>query len=332
MRVVVVGATGNVGTSVVSALAGDPAVDEVLGIARRPRGPEIAKVSWRFGDVTSTDLAPMFEGADAVVHLAWILQPMHDEARLRAVNVAGSRAVFAAAAQAGVPALVYASSVGAYAAGPSDRAVDESWPATGVQSSIYGRQKAEVEAALDAFEAEHPETRVVRLRPGLIFQRAAAREIKRYFVGPAVPRWLMRRSVLPVLPWPAGLRLQAVHALDVGDAYRRAVVGDVRGAFNIAADPVLGPEEVGRVLGARPLRVPPAAVRGIMAGTWHARLQVSEPGWLDLALGVPVMDTARARTELSWTPSVSSLAALSELLDGIPAGAHGPTPVLREHD
>ena len=31
-----------------------------------------------------------------------------------------------------------------------------------------------------------------------------------------------------------------MHSDDVADAYRRAVTGDVRGAFNIAADPVIG--------------------------------------------------------------------------------------------
>ena len=39
MRVVVVGATGNVGTSVVSALAADEAVESIVGLARRPGIP-----------------------------------------------------------------------------------------------------------------------------------------------------------------------------------------------------------------------------------------------------------------------------------------------------
>jgi nucleoside-diphosphate-sugar epimerase len=329
MRVVVVGATGNVGMSVVSALAADPAVDLVVGVARRPRAPEMAKVEWRHGDVTVPGLAAGFEGADAVVHLAWALQPSHDERRLHAVNVDGSARVFSAVAEAGVPALVYASSVGAYAAGPSGRAVDESWPATGVPSSVYGRQKAQVEALLDHFQAEHPEVRVVRLRPGLIFKRSAAAQIKRYFVGAVLPRWAIRRSALPVLPWPSGLRLQAVHSTDVGDAYRRAVAADVRGAFNIAAEPVLGPSEFGRVLHARPVSIPPAAARTLLAATWRARLQPSEPGWLDLALAVPVMATSRARHELGWAPTVSSIDAVSELLEGMPEGAQGPTPALR---
>jgi nucleoside-diphosphate-sugar epimerase len=57
-------------------------------------------------------------------------------------------------------------------------------------------------------------------------------------------------------------------------------------------------------------------------------LQASEPGWLDLALGVPVMDTSRAREELGWTPRVSALDALAELLEGIPGRASGDTPAL----
>ena len=86
------------------------------------------KVEWRGADVTTSDLRPHFEGADAVVHLAWLIQPGRDKPTLRAVNVDGSARVFRATAEAGVPALVYASSVGAYSPGPKDRTVDESWP------------------------------------------------------------------------------------------------------------------------------------------------------------------------------------------------------------
>ena len=112
MRVVVVGASGNAGTSVLSALANEPAVDSVLGVARRAPSLSLPKVEWTRADVTRDVLEPLFRGADAVVHLAWLIQPSRDGEALRATNVDGSRRVFAAAAAAGVPALVYASSVG----------------------------------------------------------------------------------------------------------------------------------------------------------------------------------------------------------------------------
>src|SRR5579885_1048042 len=249
MRVVVVGASGNVGTSLLDALAREERVESVLGVARRPVELEVPQVEWAQPDVTSSELAPPFKGADAVVHRAWLIQPARDPARLRRVNVDGSARVFRAVAEARVKSLVYASSVGAYSPGPKDRRVDESWPVAGVGTSFYGRHKAAVESLLDRFEREHPKTRVVRLRPGLVFKREAASGIRRLFAGPFLPSPLLRPSLLRVLPEVPRLRVQAVHSRDAGEAYRLAAVGDVHGAFNVAAEPVLDARTVAHARG-----------------------------------------------------------------------------------
>src|SRR3954471_18614947 len=156
MRVVVVGATGNVGTSTVAALSSDPAVAGIVGVARRI--PEWAppKVRWVGADIRTSNLVDIFRAADVVVHLGWLIQPSRDEVTLRSVNVDGTARVFRAVADARVPALVYASSVGAYSPGPKDHQVDERWPTEGIPSSFYARHKAEVERMLDAFERQHP--------------------------------------------------------------------------------------------------------------------------------------------------------------------------------
>ncbi len=329
MRVVVVGASGNVGTSVLRSLAGDPAVESVLGIARRIPEAGFPKTEWRQADITSSPLRPLFDGADVVVHLAWLIQPGRDKQRLREVNVDGSARVFRAVAAADVPSLVYASSIGAYAPGPKDRGVDESWPTTGIQSSFYSRHKAEVERLLDRFEGEHRDTRVVRLRPGLIFKREAASGIRRLFAGPFLPNFLVQRRLIPVVPAHPRLVFQAVHSYDVGDAYRLAIVrDDARGAYNVAADPVLDPDELARALGARTVRVPARVLRGGAHVSYKLRLQPSEPGWVDMAFAVPVMDTTRIRTELGWKPERSSTEALLELLGGMREGAGLDTPPL----
>src|SRR3712207_2907413 len=154
MRVVVVGASGNAGTRLLGALADEAAVDSVLGVARRLPEASFPKTDWAAADVTSDGLTPLFRGADAVVHLAWTIQPSHDRARLWRTNVEGSERVFRAVADAGVPALVYASSVGAYSPGPKDRTVDESWPTEGIGTSFYSRHKAAVERLLDSVEKD----------------------------------------------------------------------------------------------------------------------------------------------------------------------------------
>jgi UDP-glucose 4-epimerase len=328
MRIVVVGATGNVGTSVLRSLADEPAVDSILGVARRLPGLSYPKTDWARADVSRDDLAPLFRGAEVVIHLAWLIQPGRDEATLRATNVEGSARVFEQAAAAGVSALVYASSVGAYSPGPKDRRVDESWPAEGIGSSFYSRHKAEVERILDRFERETPSVRVVRLRPALIFKRDAATGIRRLFAGPFLPSPLVRRELIPVVPRTERLRFQAVHSHDVGHAYRLSALADVRGPFNIAAEPVLDPAELARVLSARPVSVHPGLLRAGAALTYRLHLQPSEPGWLDMALAVPLMDTTRARRELGWEPRHRADDALRELLGGIRDRAGMDTPPL----
>jgi UDP-glucose 4-epimerase len=328
MRVVVLGASGNVGTSVLRSLATEPAVESVLGICRRVPKARFPKVEWRSADIVRAPLRPLFHGADAVVHLAWLIQPGRDKGALRAVNVDGSARVFRAAAAAGVQTIVYASSVGAYGPGPKDRRVDESWPTTGIGSSFYARHKAEVERLLDRFEEEHPHLRVVRHRPGLIFKREAASEIRRLFAGPFLPGSLVRPGLIPVLPYANRLVFQAVHSYDVGDAFRLALVGDAHGAFNLAADPVLDPAELGRLLDARPVRVPGWLLRAGAAATFKLRLQPSEPGWVEMGLGVPLMDVSRAEAELGWRPRHSSTEALRDLLEGLREGAGLDTPPL----
>jgi UDP-glucose 4-epimerase len=328
MRVVVVGASGNVGTSLLRSLGDEPAVESVLGICRRVPGATFPKVEWREADVARAPLRPHFQGADAVVHLAWLIQPARDQQTVRATNVEGSARVFRAAVDAGVKTLVYASSVGAYARGPKDRRVDETWPTTGISTSFYSRHKAEVERLLDRFEEEHPAVRVVRLRPGLIFKREAGSGIRRLFAGPLLPSPLVRRELIPIVPAAERLVFQAVHSYDVGNAYRLALVGDGRGAFNIAADPVLDAAELGRILGARPVPVSPLLLRRAAALSYRLRLQPSEPGWVEMGLGVPLMDTSRAREELGWRPEHTASDALRDLLDGMREGAGIDTPPL----
>jgi nucleoside-diphosphate-sugar epimerase len=328
VRIIVIGATGNVGTSLVEQLAADERVFTIVAVSRRPTTWSSPKVTAVGADVAADDLAPHLEGADAVVHLAWLFQPTHRPSVTWRANVVGSERVFAAAASGGVPALVYASSVGAYSPAPEAR-VSESWPTHSLPTAAYGREKAYVERLLDIFEARHPDVRVVRLRPGFIFKRPAATEQRRLFAGPFVPRRLTQPGRLPVLPVPEGLRFQAVHADDVADAYVRATVdGAARGAFNIAAEPVIDAEVLGQLLGSRVVRVPRLLARSGLAAAWRAHLTPADPALLDLALELPLLDTTRAAQELGWTPRRSGTDALREMIEGVVAGAGGATPPL----
>lgn len=329
IKVVVTGATGNIGTSVVRALAADDGVASIHGLARRQASWRADKFELAAVDVSQDDLVPHLRDADVLIHLAWMFQPTHRPQVTWHNNVLGSIRVFEAAVEARVPNLVYASSIGAYSPGPdSGDAVDENWPTHGWPRAAYPMEKAYLERYLDHFEDTYPTMRVVRLRPGFSFKRASASQQRRLFAGRLVPGQLATPALIPMLPFPSGLRLQAVHSDDVAQAYRLAATGSVRGAFNVAAEPAVESAELAGLLRARPATVPAGPVRVALSAAWHLRAVPASPGLFDTVLRLPLMDCGRARTELGWTPEHSGLDALAEFLEGLREGAGMPTAPL----
>jgi UDP-glucose 4-epimerase len=339
MRVAITGATGNVGTALLRRLRAEPNV-QVRGFVRRPpppgAGPPYDGVEWHavdLGDGAAPErLGTWLRGVDAVVHLAWQIQPSHRRERLRRTNVTGTGNLLAGMRIAGVTRLVYASSVGAYGPGPKDRAVDESWPATGIVRCSYSVDKAAVEAMLDRAEREDPRLRIVRLRQALVFQHDAGAEITRYFLGPLAPVALLRAGRLPLVPANPRLRAQAVHADDVAEAYLLALRGNAVGAFNLAAEPPLDGPTLAAEFGGRPIPVPLPALRALAALTWRARLQPTDPGWLDLAAAAPIMDCSLAREVLGWAPRYDARAAVRQLVAGLAESAGAASPPMRPGD
>jgi nucleoside-diphosphate-sugar epimerase len=170
--------------------------------------------------------------------------------------------------------------------------------------------------------------RVVRLRPGLIFQRASGTEISRYFGGPLLPARLLRFQRIPVIPSHPALRVQAVHADDVADAYARVLQSDVRGAFNVAAGPVLDTALAAEVFHGIQVPVPGWVLHGAASLSWWARLQPVDAGWVELGLKAPLMSCDRIADELGWRPSHDAVSTLKELIGGMADRAHADSPPL----
>ncbi len=306
-----------VGTEVVRVLGREPAIDEVVGLARRVPETLIEGVRWARADVRHDDLAPLLAGADAVVHLAWQIHPMWSAAATWTANVGGAERVMRAAAEAGARAFLYASSLGCYAPGPPDRGpVREDWPTSGIPSLPYGHEKAMLEQLCARLAAEQPRMRVVPLRAGFVMQRENAARIRRAMLGPVVPR-VATSPLLPLMPHVAELKAQGLHATDFAEAFRLALLGDARGPFNVVDETVMDARTVARLLGARTVPVPFAVARASVSAAFHARAQPTHPGWIDLLRHSPFLDTTRARTELGWRPQVPAEDALRELLDGL---------------
>ena len=330
MRIAITGASGNVGTALLLALGGN-GEHEFVGISRRqpPAAPPYEWAQWHRIDIGAEgarqQLADAFRGVDAVVHLAWLIQPSREREVMRRTNQNGTAAVVDAVRDAGVGHLVHQSSIGTYAPGPG-RTVDESWPTTGVPSCSYSVDKAEAERIVDRLEGG--DTVVTRTRPGLIFQEPAASEIARYFLGPLVPSRLLGPAVMRFVPLSDRLAFQAVHADDVAAAITLLLERRAGGAFNIAADPVIDRAAFRDLFGGVGPPAPPELLRTLAALTWHARLQPTEPGWVDLAAQVPIMDSGRI-TALGWRPSRTATETFAAFVRALGRGAGRPGPLLR---
>jgi nucleoside-diphosphate-sugar epimerase len=332
MRIAITGASGNVGSALLRRLVAT-GQHEVVGIARRPADTAFPfdQVHWAPADLSDdaavSTLKETFEGADAVVHLAWGFQPSHRLDYLEQLGVGGTRRVLEAVAAADVPHLVHMSSVGAYSPKRGDAPVDETWPTAGVPSSPYSRHKAAAERLLDAHERTWPDRVVTRMRPGIVGQRGAGSALLRYGVPAAVPSRVL--EWVPVLPLDRGLAIPMVHADDVADAFVRVLEARAPGAFNLSAEPAVTTDHIAEALRARAVHVPAPVVRTVASATWHARLQQVDPGWVDLGYAVPLLDCGRASRELGWAPAVDALTVLHETLAGMRDGAADRSPVLR---
>ena len=297
MRVVVTGATGNVGTAVLRALRDEAAVDEIVGVARGACRRPAAEDAWARADVARDDLEPLLRGADASCTSRGSSSP---RATRPSPTRRTSRAARGCSRRPAAPA---------WGRSSTPRRSGRTRPARRTApSTSRGRRPAIADLVLLApqgrgrararrFEAAHPEMRVVRLRPGLIFQRAAATGIRRLFAGPFLPSPLVRRGLVPSSRATRGCAPRpCTPTTSPTPTGARSSTPDARGAFNIAAEPPLDGdvrrEAARRQRGRRPGAACCAAAAAL---SWRARLQPTEPGWVDMGLGVPVMDTTRAR-------------------------------------
>lgn len=330
-RVVITGASGNVGTALLRRLAAaDPGYD-VIGIARRKPPPtDVYRTAcWHQLDLADpkaiTILQRLFRGAHCIVHLAWAFQPSRDPRYLDAVGVGGTSAVLIATHAADIKHLVYVSSAAAYAGAPGQR-VDESWSTDGIPTSTYSRAKSAVEALMDEYDRKGDGVAITRLRPGFIVQREAAASIRRHAFPPYLPPRLLRLLPLVPLPLRPSVALPVIHADDVAEACVQAIERRVFGALNLSCEPPVRRHHIAGVIGAMPMNVPPSLIRPLVQASWTTGLQPLDPGWLDLANAMPLLCTDRARKALDWCPRRTAEQALADLAEGLRdgAGTHSP--------
>ena len=238
------------------------------------------------------------------------------------MNLDGSRNVFEAAVAAGIERVVYASSVAAYGFHRKNpQPLTEEVPARGSAGHYYSAQKAEVEALLHETLAGGSTAAYV-LRPcivggpdaPLLIDRLPYTQISERLPGP-VRRLLDGVPILkPVLPDP-GVPFQMVHHDDVASAMRAAVLGrGSAGAYNLAGPGQLTVAELARELGWYSIPVPELAVDVVAEMVGRLGFLPAQAQWVSVFLEPVLMDTSKARRELSWHPKHNALETLRETI------------------
>lgn len=324
VTVAVTGPTGEIGISAVTALEREPAVDAIVGMARRPFDPSSRgwlKTTYQQGDILDREAVDaLVAQADVVIHLAFIIMGSRDESAR--VNLQGTRNLFEATVAAERPRrLVYTSSVAAYGY-HSDNPVPltEDVAARGSAEHYYSEQKAACEALL-ADITKDSSLEVFVLRPCVVAgpKATALADAMPWNQLPGPVRAVVKAVPVlkPVVPDP-GYPLQLVHHDDVATAIALAATAPAPpGVYNIAGDGVVTVADVARALGGRPVRVPAVAATAASAAISRVPGVPAMLEWLHTARTSMVMDTTKAKTQLGWRPLHSS----AETLDALASGA-----------
>jgi UDP-glucose 4-epimerase len=307
--VLITGISGYIGGALCRRLEPLTWCARVDGCDLRPPLDKVDKVHYRELDINDPGLGAWVaeRAPDVLLHLAFVLNPMHDEARMRHINVGGTRAVLEAAAAAGTRQVMVASSGTAYGAWPDNpvplRESDPIRPHRGFQ---YAREKAEVEALCADFMAAHPEVIFSVIRPCVLY-------------GPHVRNYLSR--LLTGLPMVVGLAgyepdLQFVHEDDVARAIIAILQAEARGAFNIAPPDTITMEETLHLAGKPVVRLPDWVLDPLADFLWRQRINVlgAPASFLDFLRYPWVLDPGRLTDELGFTFRYSSREALTLML------------------
>jgi UDP-glucose 4-epimerase len=324
LTVAVTGPTGEIGQAVVAALERAPQVGQIVGMARRPFDPASRgwkKVAYRRGDVLNRRrVAALVEGADVVVHLAFMI--MGGARESRRVNLSGSRNVFEAAVAAGVKRIVYASSVAAYGFhADNPQPLTEDVPARGTAAHYYSAQKAEVEELLaDTLHGSRTSAYVFRPcivagpNAPLLIDSLPYTQISGRLPGPVLSLLDGVPILRPVLPDP-GVPFQLVHHDDVASAMRAGVLGRGEpGVYNLAGPGQLTVKQLAEALGWYSIPVPELAVDAVAEVIGRLGFLPAQAQWIAAFREPVIMSTAKARSELRWRPKHDALHTLRETI------------------
>jgi UDP-glucose 4-epimerase len=310
VAIAVTGAAGLVGRWLVPALADAPNVHRLVAIDVRDPDRRVRTLEFLRADVAHSELKPLLEGVDVLVHLASVVDPIPDEALMARVNVEGTRRVLDAAAAVGVHKVVRVSSTAVYGAWPNNPVpLTEDAPLRPNPGFSPAVQAAEVERLLLEWRDEHPGVVVTTLRTAPVLGPGAERLPSRLLLGR--PTLRVRGAAPPV---------QATHVEDLVRALTLVVLHDHPGTFNVASDGWLDPDDAQALLPRSMMPALPAELlERVLGRAWASGLGEIPPGVVPYLVHPWVVANDRLE-RTGWRPRHTNEEAIVDGLDSMPPG------------
>ena len=262
MRVLITGAAGYIGGRMVESLSTKDWVEAVVGTDIKAPEKNIAGCKFYKRDIRD-NMDDIFEKEqiDAVVHTAYVLNPIHNKALMEDINKGGTRNILEACVKNGVKQILYTSSTTAYGFYPdNDKPLTEDSPLRGNDDFTYAKNKKELEAIIKEFIPQHPELKVTVVRPCFVvgpgFKNPMAEHFQKKFV--LVPS--------NTLPW------QFVHEDDLINVMALLLEKQIAGAFNVSANGTMTFSEIISILGNFRVALPWWLVYPLNNLSWFMRL------------------------------------------------------------
>jgi len=309
--VVITGVSGFLGQAVLRRLAGSPGIGRLVGLDIKEPGYRPRSLQFHLVDVAGSDLGPLFEGADVLVHLAGVHDAIPDEELMARVNVGGTRRVLEAAGAAGVAKVVLVSSAAVYGAWPNNPVpLTEDAPLRPNPGFPLGVHKAELERLLAEWALTRPGVTTTVLRPAFVLGAHADHAMAR-----------MIRARVPLAVGGSTAPVQFVHEDDATEAIALAVERDLPGVYNVAADGWLSREDLRALVGRKVQpQVAPELMERALRRLFRAGLVDVPPSEVPYLVHPWVVANDRLRAA-GWAPGHSNAEAVLACLGGREPGS-----------
>jgi UDP-glucose 4-epimerase len=328
MRYAITGGSGYIGSRLTEILAPRDETERILNLDVRPPNSSRPKTEFVQTDVRDHGAVHALlerEQPDVLVHLAFLLNPIHDEARMYDIDVNGTESVLRAAQDTGVGQVLVTSSATAYGAFPDNPVpISEDWPVRGAPDFSYARHKTEADRICQLWAAANPDRVMTIVRPCIVF-------------GPNVDNYISRSwknlSFMPIIDG-VDQQFQLVHEDDVVSAFIGLLDAKAGGAFNLAGDGTITWGEGAEIIGLKTREIKMKTLKRIFGAAWRLHLpRVESPeGNADFIRYPWVVSNDKLKSEIGWQPTKDTREVFLETMrvKGLLKGVGGPAPVAAE--